>query len=172
MNLRNTTESPRCCQDWLRGMKGWLILSPMMIAVAACYWFEDFYPLSHFPMYSKFDDRTYYVYLQAKDGSALATVPNFKIYSSDLKKHYSRDLKELKADFKGSHFDWTEAQKWKAGMATLDYLRKERSPKAFADGAMEGLTLIDVRIQRGKDGKLDKREDVVGRVEMEPRTKN
>jgi len=134
------------------------------MAVVLCYWFQDFYPFSHFPMYSKFDARTYYVYLRGKDGEAIATVSSFHIYTSDLKKHYGRDLNALKKDLKGSHFEWTEAQKWKAGMATLDYLKKERSPEAFKDGAMLGLTLIDVRIQRGEDGKLEKREDVVGRI--------
>ena len=144
----------------------------MTVAVALCYCFQDFYPLSHFPMYSKFDERTYYVYLRGKNGKAIASVPNFHIYTSDLKKHYGRDLKALKEHLKGSHFDWTEAQKWKAGMATLEYLKNKRSPEAFANGAMEGLTLIDVRIRRGEDGKLEKREDVVGRVGEELRIRN
>jgi len=164
MDLDKLTETNRYCQDWSRGMMRWLVLAPMAVAVALCYWFQDFYPLSHFPMYSQFDDRTYYVYLKGKDGEAIATRTNFRIYTSDLKKHYGRDLKVLKKELKGSHFDWTEAQKWKAGMATLEYLKNERSPKAFANGAMEGLTLIDVRIHRAADGKLEKREDVVGRI--------
>jgi len=164
MNRNKTTQYFERILIWARGMKSWLILSPMIVAVVLCYWFQDFYPLSHFPMYSKFDERTYYVYLRDKEGEPIAAVPKFNIYTSDLKKHYSRDLKDLKKGLKGSHFDWTESQKWEAGMATLDYLKNERSPDAFANGAMEGMALIDVRIQRGKDGKLDKREDVVGKI--------
>lgn len=143
-------------------LMGWLTLTPLVVAVLLCYWFQDFYPLSHFPMYSKFDDRTYYVYLRDGDGQALAVAATFSIYTSDLKKHYSRDLKALKKKYKGSHFDWTVDQKREAGMVTLAYLKDERSPEIFANGAMDGLTLIDVRIQRGADGKLEKREDVVG----------
>ena len=164
MNLNKTSQCARCFLDWARGMRSWLNLTPMLIAVALCYSLQDFYPLSHFPMYSKFDDRTYYVYLRGKNGEAIATMSNFHIYTSDLKKHYGRDLKALERDLEGSHFDWTESQKWEAGMATLAYLENERSPKVFANGAMEGLTLIDVRIQLNKEGKLEKREDVVGRV--------
>lgn len=145
-------------------LMGFLTLTPLVVAVVLCYWLEDFYPLSHFPMYSKFDNRTYYVYLRGNDGEPLAAVPHLQIYTSDLKKHYGRDLKDLKKKFKGSHFDWSQEQKWEAGMATLAYLKNERSPKAFAEGKMNGLSLIDVRIQRGADGKLEKREDVVARV--------
>lgn len=165
MNLEIKTQSVACCQNWAQCLRRWLNLAPMALAVLLCYSLQDFYPLSHFPMYSKFDERTYYVYLRGKDGEAIATVPNFKIYSSDLKKHYSRDLKTLKKKYKGSHFDWTEAQKREAGMMTLAYLKEVKSPKSFVGGAMEGLNLIDVRIQRGKNGKLEKREDVVGSVE-------
>lgn len=147
-----------------RQLLAWLTLTPLVVAVAACYWLQDFYPLSHFPMYSKFDDRTYYVYLRGKDGEPLAAVPNFNIYTSDLKKHYGRDLKDLKKKYKGSHFDWTEAQKWEAGMATLAYLKNDRSPAAFKDDSMQGLILVDVRIRRGEDGRIEKREDVVGRI--------
>ena len=141
-----------------------LLLTPMVAAVVLCYWIQDFYPLSHFPMYSKFDERTYYVYLQGADGEAIAAVPEFNIYTSDLKKHYGRDLNKLKKNIKGSHFDWGQEQKWVAGMATLDYLKNERSQAAFKEGRMDGLMLIDVRIQRGDDGKLEKIESVVGRV--------
>lgn len=145
-------------------MGRWLYLAPLMAAVLLCYLIQDFYPLSHFPMYSKFDDRTYYVYLRGEDGEPIAAVPNFNIYTSDLKKHYSRDLKALKKKFKGSHFDWTAEQKWPAGMATLEYLKNERAPKVFANGKWQGLSLIDVRIKRGADGRLEKHELVVGQL--------
>ncbi|MCF6312853.1 MAG: hypothetical protein L3J39_10425 [Verrucomicrobiales bacterium] len=146
-------------------MRRGLLLLPMLVAIALCYVFEDFYPLSHFPMYSKFDERTYYVYLRDKQGEPVAAVPHFNIYTSDLKKHYGRDLKALKKKLKGSHFDWSAEQKWSAGMETLAYLKNERSPKAFEGEKWQGLALIDVRIRRGEDGKLERSEQVVGVME-------
>jgi hypothetical protein len=136
-------------------------LIPMLLAMGLCWVAGEFYPLSSFPMYSKFDDRTYLVYVKSASGETLPTVPTFSMVSSQLKKRYGAELAELKQKYKGSHFDWTVEQKSEAGEKTLAYLRDTFAPQAFADGKLDGLQLIDVRIRRTAAG-LEKTEQQVG----------
>lgn len=146
------------------------VLAPMFIAMAVC-WVAgrekdsaEFYPLSSFPMYSKFEERTYLTYLKSASGETLATVPTVSMVSSQLKKRYGDGLEDLKKEHKGSHFDWTVEQKRPAGLATLEYLRDTHAPKAFADGKLKGVRLIDVRIYL-KDGKLVRDEQEIAQLD-------
>ena len=140
------------------------VLIPMFVAMAVCYAVGEFYPFSSFPMYSKFDDRTYLVYLKSADGEVLPTAPTLKgMVSSQLKKRYGAELAALKKTHKGSPFDWTAEQKREAGEATLAYLRNIRAPKAFSRGKLDGLRLIDVRITL-ENGELVKREEEVAQL--------
>ncbi len=135
----------------------------MFLAMAACYIAGEFYPLSSFPMYSKFDERTYLVYLKSADGEPLGTVPAVGMVASELKKAYGDELEALKKDHKGSHFDWSVEIKRKAGEATLRYLRDTRSPEFFRDGKLDGVRLVDLRIFL-TDGVLTTREEEIARL--------
>jgi hypothetical protein len=135
----------------------------MFLAMGICYLAGEFYPLSSFPMYSKFDDRTYLVYLKNSGGSPLPTVPTISMVSSQLKKRYGAELEVLKEKHKGSHFDWSVEQRREAGDLTLKYLEDTFAPQAFEGGKLDGVRLIDVRI-RMEDGKLTKTEQMVGQL--------
>jgi hypothetical protein len=132
----------------------------MLIAMGLCWVAGEFYPLSSFPMYSKFDDRTYLVYLKSAAGEPLPTVATVSMVTSQLKKRYGAELDELKEKYKGSHYDWTVEQKREAGENTLAYLRDTFAPQAFADGKLDGVRLVDVRIRRTAAG-LEKTEQEV-----------
>ena len=125
-----------------------LYLIPMFFAMGLCYLAGEFYPFSSFPMYSKFDDRTYLVYLKNADGEPLPTVSTISMVSSQLKKRYGDELTELKSIYPGSHFDWSTEQKAQAGEKTLRYLRETFAPAAFENGHLGSLSLVDVRIHR------------------------
>ena len=156
-----SSRSVPCC-------RGLLAVIPMLVAIVACYFAKEFYPLSSFPMYSKFEPRTYLVYLASADGQPLPTNGTINMESSALKKRYGIELNrpEMKARQKGSHFDWTAEQKRPAGEATLAYLRETFAPQAFAEGQLDGLRLIDVRIRR-ENGKLEVTEEEVARLSGE-----
>ena len=139
-------------------------LTPLFAAMALCYVAGEFYPFSSFPMYSKFDDRTYLVYLRSPDGAPLPTVPAMGLASSALKKRYGDALQDLKKKHKGSHYDWPAEWKTEAGEATLAYLRKTFNPGAFAGDKLKGARLVDLRI-RMEDGKLEETEEVVATVD-------
>lgn len=138
-------------------------LTPLFVAMGLCWIAGEFYPFSSFPMYSKFDDRTYLVYLKSADGEPLPTVETISMVSSQLKKRYGAELHELKPVYGGSHYDWTTEQKRAAGEQTLAYLRDTFAPAAFADGALDGLLLVDVRLEI-RDGKLETSEATIARL--------
>lgn len=152
---------PRLAASFSRYCSSLLVLLPMFLGMGLCYLSGEFYPLSSFPMYSKFDDRTYLVYLKSRDGKALPSVATVSMVSSQVKKRYGAELEDLKEFYSGSHFDWTADQKREAGKKTLRYLSETFAPQAFADGKLDGVRLIDVRV-RMKDGKLETSEEEVG----------
>lgn len=142
----------------------WLALLPFFTVIAFCYATGEFYPFSKFPMYSKFEEKTYIVYLTDRTGKPVPTL-DFGIFASDLKKHYGDGLDELKKDLKGSHYTWTAEQKAPAAREALRFLRDERAPQAFTDGRNAHLTLMDVRIY-WKDGHLAKVEEPVASLDQ------
>ena len=142
------------CKRMIRRILSFL---PFVLVVAACYFTAEFYPLSSFPMYSKFDNRTYICYLRDADGNELPTVKSTGIYASELKKRYGDELKNLKKeqDYKGSHFDWTTERKAEAGSEALAYLKEfEKVP--------QNVELIDRRLYL-RNGKIEFEESVVGK---------
>ena len=138
-------------------------LTPLAMVVAACWVTKEFYPLSSFPMYSSFDDRTYLTYLQSPSGEPLATVTAVNMVSSQLKKRYGDGLEDLDEQYEGSHFDWSAEQKRPAGLATIDYLREVHAPAAFRGGQLDGVRLIDLRLFL-EDGKLVRKEEPIAEV--------
>ncbi len=148
---------------WRRFSRSILRLSPLGVITAVAWVTQEFYPLSSFPMYSSFDDRTYLTYLQSPDGEPLATVTSVNMVSSQLKKRYGDGLEELDEQYKGSHFDWSAGQKRPAGLATIDYLRNVHAPAAFEGGELDGVRLIDVRLFL-EEGKLVRQEEPIAEV--------
>jgi hypothetical protein len=149
----------------LSKMKRWLLLIPMCAVIAAGYYSGEWYPLSSFPMYSKFDDRTYYVYLADREGEPVPTV-RYQIVASELKKHYRRELNAIEEQRGGSSYDFDAATLGQAGARTMQWLRSEWVPERApdqVDGARKsGLQLVEVRVYL-EDGEFRKRETVVGR---------
>lgn len=145
-------------------MKRWLLIIPLCVIVAAAYASGEWYPLSSFPMYSKFDDRTYYVYLADKNDEAVPTV-RYQIVASELKKHYRRELNKLEDEHGGSSYEFDEAKLRQAGAETMQWLRTEwvpeRAPDQIEGAQASGLQLFEVRVFL-EDGKFQKRQTPVG----------
>ena len=145
-------------------MKRWLLLLPMSVVIAVAYVTGEWYPLSSFPMYSKFDERTYYVFLADEAGEPVPTV-RYQIVASELKKHYRRELNKLEDQHGGSSYDFDEKKLRRAGSTTMQWLRTEwvpeRAPDQIDGARKSGLKLIEVRVFL-QDGKFLKRETVVG----------
>ncbi|HSH37394.1 MAG TPA: hypothetical protein VK993_01300 [Chthoniobacterales bacterium] len=73
---------------------------PLLVITAACLFCKEFYPLSHFPMYSSFASRTHYVYLADGNGRPLPTFPTAGMNTPALKKVYDHALREERTRIK------------------------------------------------------------------------
>jgi len=103
----------------------------LAIVLIALSWFaKEFYPLSHYPMYSDFTSYDYVVFIADENGNPLP-IENIShgIRTARLKKHFNGGLNETREEIRENEGsapnqrDMTPSQKKPAGRATLEYLR-------------------------------------------------
>lgn len=133
---------PGAALAWLRETRCKWLLFMVLLGLSL----RENYPFSHYPMYSSFSRRTYYIYLADANGRALRT-RDFGLSSSTLKKIFDRfRQKELKHSSKSAP-DRVEKAESAAGQALLQYLeglhQSRRSVKKLPAGA--GVQHVTVR---------------------------
>lgn len=91
----------------------------------------EFFPFSHFPMYSDFDERDYYVYVTDRNDQPIATETLAAVRSTKLKKIFNTELSRIQKQYKKRKDLLTADQCRPAGDPTLKWLF-ENSPAAQA----------------------------------------
>lgn len=128
----------------------------------------EFYPFSNFPMYSRFEPDTYYVYVKDTRDQVVPVGTQFGRSISDLKKTYDRKLATLKskAKLKQDKLDLPAAIKDEAARDALQWL-VSITPKGKQASllAHEGLVLYEVRIVFD-EGRIKKTSTAVGRIRL------
>lgn len=128
----------------------------------------EFYPFSNFPMYSRFEPDTYYVYVKDVRDEIVPVGTVFGRSISDLKKTYDSNLKRLKADskLKVDKMDLPMDIKGKAAVSSLEWL-VSITPKEKRAVLQQhaGLVLHEVQIVY-KDGAIQKTDLVVGQSQL------
>jgi hypothetical protein len=105
------------------------------------------YPFSHFPMFSSFSNRTYFIHLADADGTALRT-RQFGLSNSTMKKIFDRYRRvELKhfADAGSERVRLAEAA---AGQSLLRYLDGLAAAKPAAGKLLPGLQVQHVKVHQ------------------------
>lgn len=138
---------------WLQQTRcGWLLV---MILLGLT--LRENYPFSHFPMFSSFSRRTYFIYLADGDGTALRT-RRLGLSNSAMKKIFDRYRRaELKhfADAGNERVPLAEAA---AGQSLLRYLDGLTAARPAARKLLPGLRVQHVRVQqKSNDLVLDTR---------------
>jgi hypothetical protein len=115
-------------------------------------WREEWYPFSHFPMYSAFINQTHYVYVTDSHDRLLPMTSAFGSSSATLKKMLRTKIRRVKieegykkfADI--PHSEWEEAAK-----ETLAWLREHHPPRdpRLADEPLR-LYLREFSIESGR----------------------
>jgi len=126
---------------------------------------KENYPFSHYPMYSGFEDKTYYFYLTS-EGEPVPAKPVFRVSVPRIKKIHGNFMKEIAEGrddgTRPSQLD-AEAQA-EAGRQLLDQLRAqmpEGRRERYAGILAKPLTLVRVDI-RYEDGTFSKtRREIV-----------
>ncbi len=119
---------------WLRPFWTRDVAATFLLA-AALYFIKEWYPFSHFPMYSRLEPQATLVFVTDQDDRPVALRTTFRYASSDSKKAFNARL-EAAASRQGRR--WTEGHPddmRAAGAAMLDFL----SARAFA-GTLSGAT--------------------------------
>lgn len=82
----------------------------------------EVFPLSHFPMYSGFSERDYYVFVTDRNGKPVATESLAFVRSTKLKKIFNNDLSQIQKQYK-TRKDLLSAEQCRpAGNVTLAQL--------------------------------------------------
>lgn len=127
----------------------------------------EFYPFSNFPMYSRFEPETYYVYITNAKGDIIPVAAMFGRSISDVKKTYDRKLSNIKKTVTGVRKSaMPPEKKAEAALETLQWLREITPPNNQAKlQAMGELKLHEVQI-RFRDEKISKEDALVGAMPL------
>lgn len=118
-------------------------------------WRKEWYPFSHFPMYSVFSSKVIALHVTDAEGRLLPMQPVFGTSSSTLKKIITTKMRHRKRE--GRYRRWVDMplSEWEAaGAETLQWLVDNHPPRRQAPGTrlrlhMKELELRDGRVHRG-----------------------
>lgn len=113
----------------------------------------EFYPFSHFPMYSDFDERDYYVYVTDRDDQPIATETVAAVRSTKLKKIFNAELSRIQKQYEKRKDLLTADQCRPGGDYTLKWLFDNAPAAQTGFAAGMPLRLYRVYITE-KDGAL------------------
>ncbi len=126
---------------WLRRTRcKWLLVMTVF-----CFALRENYPFSNFPMYSSFNNRTYYLYLTDALGKPIKT-RQFGLSSSGLKKIFDRYRRQELARFQKSGSERVRLAEESAGRLLLRYLDGLSASRPNAGELLAGLQVHHVRI--------------------------
>lgn len=123
---------------------------------------REWYPFSHFPMYARFENYTYYVYVTDHNETPLPVESLFGIRTANLKKIYQKELRRIARDHPRGTKGLPREQRREAGDYVLQFLR-ENSANPRKTDAIRGLKLYQVDI-RGVNGRIEKEAYLVGEI--------
>jgi hypothetical protein len=131
---------------WLRRTRcKWLLVMTLL-----CLALRENYPFSNFPMYSSFDNRTYFIYLTDAQGKGIKT-RQFGLSSSGLKKIFDGYRRKELDHFKESGSERVRLAEESAGQLLLRYLEGLSAGRPAARGLLTGLQVQHVRVSERDD---------------------
>jgi len=132
---------------------------------------DRLFPISDFPMYGGFPDRTHYVYLADAEGTPLPMHDFFGYRTTKIKRIYSNEMRDIFKSLKASAGEedevklhtLTDEQLRPAGEKTLQWLvANDRRRKQRRGAPVPPLQLYHVDIDVGPDGRLRRTARMVG----------
>ena len=133
-------------------------LAPISIAISftlLCLALKENFPFSHYPMYSNFEDQTYYVWLADREGKPIPSQTVTYMRLGKIKKVYNSGLLAVREDLgkkpgsKPRKRDLTIEQRRGPGVDTLRWIYENCHPEAqqyLRDASPIRLYQVDVRI--------------------------
>lgn len=113
----------------------------------------EFFPFSHFPMYSDFDERDYYVYVTDGNDQPIATETVAAVRSTKLKKIFDTELDSIQKKYKKRKDQLSAEQCRPGGDYTVKWLYENASDAArevFSTGMPLRLYRIYITEEKGE----------------------
>jgi hypothetical protein len=119
----------------------------LLVITLLCLVLRENYPFSHFPMFSSFSSRTYYIYLADAQGTALKT-REFGLSNSGMKKIFDRYRREELGRFAESGDARVPLAEAAAGQSLLRYLDGLSAGRPRAQKLLPGLQVQHVQVRQ------------------------
>lgn len=146
-----------------RGMPAKVCAALVIISLLA----RENYPLSHYPMYDRFTDHTFYVYVADGDGEPLPVQTLTGKRTSRIKKPYDKALDKVRKALGKRKRELTPAESEEAGLAAL----RDLYEFAGTDGQQKLEQSAPIRLYQvdifARDGEIDKRPpELIAELEL------
>ncbi len=140
-----------------------------LVAITLCLLaIREWYPFSHFPMYSRLEDKASVVYITDSADSYIPVRTAFGISSSEVKKQYNRVRGILtKRDGRAYH-DATEEEEREAALAVLKYLDGHRNKAFWKEQSAQQLKLHVRVISLAESGGIERQDRLIAELEVRP----
>ena len=137
-------------------------LVTFFLVLVACWIIRDNYPFSHFPMYDKFPDHTYYIFVKNGDDEPIAFQKTTGTRTAGFKKPYDKELNAIRKELGKRKRELTAAEREPAGLRALQRLYDNANDAVKRRlEEIAPLRLYHADINMTDDGKIDEREPVL-----------
>ncbi len=123
---------------------------------------RESFPFSHFPMYSKFSDFTYYVFIADEFGEPVPLRENFGIRTTFLKKIYITEVRALNPDGIAMR-ELPQSLLNEAGSRVLERVRSFPGARKAANQKFERIQLYQVNVTLEK-GHIRRKKFLIAEV--------
>lgn len=123
---------------------------------------RESFPFSHFPMYSKFSDFTYYVFIANEFGEPIPLRENFGIRTTFLKKIYITEVRALNPEGIATR-DLSQSLLNAAGIRLLERVRAFPEARKVANHKFERIRLYQVNVTLEK-GHIRRKKCLIAEV--------
>jgi hypothetical protein len=134
---------PSSVRAWLRHTRCRWLLVMTLLGLGL----RENYPFSHFPMFSSFSDRSYFIHLADADGTALRT-RQFGLSNSAMKKIFDRYRRAELNHFADAGNERVPLAEAAAGESLLRYLDGLPATRPVARKLLPGLQVQHVKVHQ------------------------
>ena len=119
----------------------------MWLLAAICLVVQEQYPFSHFPMYSSFGDRTYYIYLADGAGQPLPTRPTAGMTTPTLQKVFDGELRRQRRELRARNEQLAPEHRNLVAARVLERVKTDAATRGTAASLPPVLRLYQVNIR-------------------------
>jgi hypothetical protein len=140
-----------------------------LVAITLCLLaIREWYPFSHFPMYSRLENKASVVYITNASNAYIPIRTAFGVSASEVKKQYNRERGILTKPDGRAYHDTTEAEEMAAALTVLRFLYGQRREKFWKEKTAGKLRLFFRVISLAESGGIKQQDRLIAELEVSP----